>query len=248
MKTAARCPRKAFLFTLIIGSIGLMSCQTTQIVPPSEERPLPTEFRPVTHLAVSQQVSGGYPDLVSEDSFAVWVSSGVLAMKKEQAIKEGAPRADVEQEFAAVDTVVGTKYVVVELHLESAFRDMSIAYDMAAMRGVSAYLTTSDGGRVEPVRVILGKLEQKDQGVLKVFRRSNLLIFPKQTPNGDKLVEPEAAAAQLVIQGFDAEYMFEWMNEVFVADVTTPREGWQMVRMSLKDMADALGQFSHRFD
>ncbi|MCL4219092.1 MAG: hypothetical protein KJ052_19090, partial [Candidatus Hydrogenedentes bacterium] len=72
-------------------------------------------------------------------------------------------------------------------------------------------------------------------------------IFPKQTPQGGKLVDPEAASAQLVIQGFDADYMFEWMNDVFVADVITPREGWQMVRLSLKDMADALGQFSHRF-
>lgn len=248
MKTSDRCLWGAFSFVLAICAIGLMSCQTTARVPPSEERPLPTEFHPVTHLAVPQQVSGSYPDLVSEDSFAVWVSSGVVAMKKEQAIKEGSPRADVEREFAAVDTVVGSKYVVVELHLESAFRDMSIAYDMVGLRGVSAYLTTSDGGRIEPVRVILGKLEQKDQGVLKVFRRSNLLIFPKQTPQGGKLVDPEAASAQLVIQGFDADYMFEWMNDVFVADVITPREGWQMVRLSLKDMADALGQFSHRFD
>jgi hypothetical protein len=187
-----------------------VACQTA----PKPDAPAPVAiqgpaFQPASVVAAISHADGPRANLFAAESRAVWVTSEALAAKRQQAEAAGQP-VDPLQAVAA--EAIEREFIVFECHLESVFGDPSIAYDAVGLRGISVSLEAPGGQAVMPAQKLIGTvLAEEDQGTLKRFSRTMVVVFPKsdvwlQGPT----IPLDAAAARLVLQGHGSSFHFEW--------------------------------------
>jgi len=240
---------RAGLWLACAGAAGL-SCATRA---PREEAAVPPpeaqEFQPATFVSALHHGMGDYPKLYAADSYGVWVGPDVAALKRQQALDAGEP---VDAKLNAYAEDVSRDFLVFECHLFSAFADMSIGYEAVGLRGMTAYLLTPDGRTARPVQSLVGTaLTEEQQGALKKFGRTNLLVFAKQDAGLDRAAAGAGAAAvRLVIEGYHTMFYFEWASSMPPSEPWQPTdmEYIQALKVGFRELYGKLAQFSHRFD
>lgn len=227
------------------------SCQRWTRRGPDETPLGKIEFRPARHLSAIHIEEGRYPALFSADSYALWLAPEVVSAKRAAAPPESAvsPEADANTQRVA------ESFLVVECHLESMFADMAIAYDAVSMRQLDVYMEMPDGRRIEPNQKLVGTpVTQEQRDALKLFRRTNLLIFPRRTLWMEGLAgEPGERYARLVFKGYDSEFYFEWPQGALTKEeerywVPTPREAKALTVLTYQRLSRELLRLGHRFD
>lgn len=223
------------------------SCRTPReaAAPPREC----IDLRPASFLAAVRAEGDGPLSLLSGQSYAVWVGPEVAAFKRDLAVEDG----EDEAQGAKVDPLgVTENFVIVECHLESAFADSSIAYDAVGFRHMDVYIETPDGKRVEPVQTVIGPLEEEPRDALKVFRRTNLLVFARRDlwflrP----LVKRDPARVRLVLERHGTQFAFEW-NETTDANLwrwaPTEEEARKYAILGYTQLSKRLQRLAHRLD
>ncbi len=239
--------KHALVWVLLLGAVlGLVSCKTTG-KPAGEEALVP--FQPSAPLAQLHVEKAAYPSLFSARSYALWVGPEVTRQRRDEALAAGETvLADSDKAAAEIDE----NFVVFECHIESVFEDMSIGYDVVGLRGIQMYLETPDGGKVPPAQVIMGtQLEEKPQGALKIFRRTNLAVFPKKDLNlMASLSKEKTPSVRLVLDGYNSKFCFEWFANLPTGapqPLISP-ELRQAVKMKYNEYYGKLQEFGHRFD
>lgn len=188
----------------------LTSCSTTPS-PPEMPPPVPepSEFAPATYYSRVLADAGSYPTLFAPDTFAIWVTDEVVELKKQEALNTG-ESIDLFTERDAKE--IGDYFYVFECHVESVFADSSIAYDVVGFRNVNAYLLLPNGTKVPPLqRIIDGSAEEEQRGALRLFRRANILVFPKSDLfTGEPTIPPASGSARLVLESHGSSFFFQW--------------------------------------
>jgi len=240
------------LLLCIVGA----ACQTTPKAPPETGEALPAMprgYQPMSYVSSIQLAEGEYADLFSAGSFAVWVGDDVADMKYQKEAQEGA--APSERLVAQAREIRGD-YFVFECHIESVFRDTSIAYDVVGFRGIDLCLETPGGNRIQPVQVIIGTpVEEEQRGALKLFRRTNIVVFPRQDLwTGGETLAVGSRSVRLVLSGHSSVFNFEWPE----LPQATMESGWkwkpsenetlQSLKVSFSDLYGRLRRLSHTFD
>ncbi|HPO14961.1 MAG TPA: hypothetical protein PLI09_16080 [Candidatus Hydrogenedentes bacterium] len=231
--------------TLLLAMLILPACKTgkdtsADLVP----------FSPQSCLAQLHVDKAAYPNLFSARSYALWVGPEITRQRRDEAVQAGEQITDDTDKAAAE---IDENFLILECHIESVFEDMSIGYDAVGFRGIELCLQAPDGARIPPAQVIMGSaLEEKPQGALKIFRRTNLIVFPKKNLN---LMAPLSAekppSARLVLEGFNSTFYFEWFADVPSGQTSQPiltREDLNAAKMKYDEYCQKLYQFLHRFD
>jgi len=137
------------------------------------------------------------------------VTDEVVELKKQDALKAGGT-IDVYTEQTA--RRMSERFYVFECHTESVFADSSIAYDVVGLRNVDVYLLLPDGTKVPPLqRVIDDSVDEEQRGALTLFRRANVLVFPKADLfTGAPTIPPASASVRLVLDGHGSTFFFQW--------------------------------------
>ena len=202
---------------VLAAALSLPACQTRG--PKEDDLPvIPPEalaFRPESSLSLMHLDEGRYPNLFSPGSYALWVDEGVAQAKLQKDLKDGiAVNAGLTEDAEFIHA----NYVVFECRLESLFPDASIAYDVIGLRNLDVYLVTPDAARVRPIQTILGThADEKSQGALKEFGRTNLIVFPREDVlAGMPTIPDDASGVRLVVDGFNSAFYFEWAKAPLV--------------------------------
>jgi len=242
-------PQGKHLFLNVLPSllvlVSLAACQTTK---EKEVERIP--FQPVSCLAQVHVDKAAYPNLFSARSYALWVGPEITRQRRDDAVNAGEKITEAADKAAAE---IDENFLIIECHIESVFEDMSIGYDAVGFRGIQAYLQTPDGARITPAQVIMGSaLEEKPQGALKIFRRTNLVVFAKKDLNlMAPLIEGKTPSARLVLEGLNSTFYFEWVADVPADKTAQPlisREDLQAAKMKYDEYYQKCGEFLHRFD
>lgn len=203
-------PRVPVAVSCIVAAALFSSCQTTPPEPVPSEPQTSFEFRPANYHSRIHIGQGRYSNLYSVQSHAIWVGPDVAELKHQKAVEQG---GTVEESLNATAKWVEENYIVIECHIESIFPDASVAYDVVGFRNVDVYLKTPSGLKIMPIQRILGThADEEQRKALKLFRRTNIVVFPKRdimvrTPN----IDSDAPSVRLILEGFDAEFYFEWL-------------------------------------
>ncbi len=240
------------LLLCIVGA----ACQTTSTPPPETLEPvppMPRGYQPISYVSPIHWEAGEYPDLFSAESSAVWVDGDVAEMKYQKEAETGeAPPARLVAQAQAVSR----DFFVFECHIESVFRDTSIAYDVVGFRGIDVHLETPGGKEVKPIQTIIGTpVEEEQRGALKLFRRTNIIVFPRQDLwIGGDTVAIGSGSVRLVLSGHSSVFYFEW-PELPQASADT---GWrwkpsenetvQALKVSFSDLYGRVRRLAHTFD
>ncbi len=192
-------------------ALALSACQTTK--KPAETPTVPVavgDFVPVSPAAAVQLDSGRYPNLFAPTSYAVWITNGVAEAKLK---REQASGAEISPMLAADASTINANFYVIEVNLESAFPDSSIAYDVVGMRAIDAYLTLPDGTAVYPAqRVMATTAGETEEGTLRRFGRTNLIVFPKvDVLSGAPTIPAGTQGLRLTLDGFNSIFHFDWV-------------------------------------
>ena len=186
----------------------------------------PIAFIPQAPHASISLAKGTYPDLFSTASYAEWATPA-----------EGE----------------NTGMIEVMCCIESSFADSSIAYDVVGLRGVQVYLYTLDGKRISPARTIMGQmLEAEPRGALKIFRRTNRLLFPSdavRSPAAPPNAPP--STMRLVLEGYDSVFYFEWAGQNALPVRPVPFYKTKAARDAKKEagkLRKRATEFGHTFD
>lgn len=246
-------PGHALVTLVAAGLLGAVAgCQTAAPPPPEPETPEPgtmVEFQPAWYVSPLVHEVGEYPNLFSGDSFAVWVTPDVADAKHDAAMEAGDP-VDPALESDAAEVLA--QFVVLELHIESAFGDPSIAYDVVNLRNVKTYLEMPDGRQVAALqRVPLGGLSEAQEGALKQYRRTHLLLFPRRDLwYGGRVLDPEYPAVKLALQAYDTRHAFEWPGLPYrdPETVAVRDQRLRAVATTFQDVFSALRRAAHVFD
>ena len=199
------------MLAVLAAALVLPACQTRG--PKQKDLPvIPPEalvFRPESSLSLMHLDEGRYPNLFSPGSYALWVDEGVAQAKLQKDLQEGVA---VNAGLAEDAEFILENYIVFECRLESIFPDASIAYDVIGLRNIDVYLVSPDSMRVRPIQTILGThADEKPQGALKEFGRTNLIVFPKKNVlSGVPTIHDGAPGVRLVVDGFNSAFYFEW--------------------------------------
>ena len=184
-------------------------------------------------------------------SYALWVDEGVARAKLQLDREAGIA---LNEGLAEDADFILENYIVFECRLESLFPDASIAYDVIGLRNIDTYLVTSDGMRVRPIQTILGAhADEAQQGALKQFGRTTLLVFPKQDVlSGQQTISDEAPGVRLIIDGFNSAFYFEWSKAPLVdADgqpiLIPPPEPTLAGRLGFSSFYSNLRVLAHKF-
>lgn len=195
---------------VVLAAFALSACQTTK--KPDETATVPVavgDFVPASPAAAVQLESGRYPNLFAPTSYAVWITSGVAEakLKREQALG-----GEISPMLAADASTINANFYVIEVNLESAFPDSSIAYDVVGMRAIDAYLTLPDGTTVYPAqRVMATTAGETEEGTLRRYGRTNLIVFPKtDVLSGAPTIPGGTQGLRLTLDGFNSIFHFEW--------------------------------------
>jgi len=215
-------------------------------IPPVEK----VEFQPLRFNSSLSIEKGDYPDLFSNESFAVWVGAEVATFKRAATIDQGGV-VDAQLDIDA--RTIAESFVIIECHLESIFSDTSIAYDAVGFRQVTVYLETPEGKRVKPAQVSIGSpVEEEQRGALTLFRRTNLLVFPRRDlwvhrQTGKHL----APYTRLVLEGYDSKFYFEWPESPNMDPyqwVPTEKESRQLAVTGYRELYRRLQEFARRLN
>ena len=73
-------------------------------------------------------------------------------------------------------------------------------------------LLLPDGTKVPPLqRVIDGSVDEEQRGALTLFRRANVLVFPKTDLfTGAPTIPPASTSIRLVLEGHGSPFFFQW--------------------------------------
>ncbi len=228
---------------MVLVGVVLAGCQTTA----PDETSVPPEpgvyaFSPARFHASIQAGEARYPNLFSDESYAVWVTDEVTQMKLEEEVAQG---ATISPDIQAVSEIAQESFIVIELHIKSTFPDASIAYDSVGLRSIDLYLVTPDGRRVSPIqRVMNAHSDEEPVDALRSFERSTIVIFPKNDViSGAASIEEGAHNARVVLEGFNSTFFFEWPATKKVLETSAEGEDmWTLEpgeRPSLRDVRDA---------
>jgi hypothetical protein len=233
--TIAAIPRIAAL-----AALALAGCAST---PKPDEAPPPPvvagDFTPASAAAPVRMESGRYPNLFAPSSYAVWVTNGVAAAKMQ---REQASGADISPLLAADAQTINANFYVVEVNLESAFPDASIAYDVVGLRAIDVYLTLPDGTMVYPAqRVMATSAAELQEGALRRYGRTNLIVFPKvDVLSGAPTVPGGTAGLRLTLDGFNSIFSFEWASGAPAAPPPPQESGgmtWSTIYTKLRELS-----------
>jgi len=227
----------------------LLSCKTGKEDAAKAEPEFVTEFFPATIISGIQLEKGAYSNLFSPDSYAVWLGSDVTRLRRAKSLEKG---EKIDPKLDAAAARVQENYLVFECRLVSMLPDMSIAYDVVGLRGVTACLVAPDGRKIPPTQIVIGSsASDEPQGALRKFARTNLIIFQKKDLWSDKAaIDIEAPSARLVLEGFGTTFRFEW------ATALVPHEPWipnqdeyiKALKTGFKETYTRLGELLHTFD
>jgi hypothetical protein len=209
---------------------------------------LQVPFTPATYTAHVRLGEGRYPDLFSAESYAIWVSPQVAALKLEDARDAG---ETIEPELEHAAHTIESNYVIIECFVESAFSDMSIAYDIVGFRGVTPYIETGSGLRIRPVQVDIGTpVREEARGALKAFARTNVLVFPKFSRPTGTATMPAGEPVRLVLEGYNSRFYFPWDAEPGTQAPASFSQHEQviLVRTKFSELYERLRRLGHRFD
>ena len=236
---------------LVAAAVFLPACQTGP-PPPQPETPEAdevVEFQPAWYVSPLVHDAGRYPDLFGGDSFGVWVTPDVAGAKHNAAVAAG-ETVDPGLESDAAEVLAN--FVVMELHVESAFGDPSVAYDVVNLRNVKTYLEMPDGRHVVALqRVPLGSLEESREGALKRYGRTHLLLFPRRDLwYGGRVLDPNYPAVKLALEAYDTRHVFEWPGASYRdAETVAVRDArLREVAAGFQDVFGALRRAAHLFD
>lgn len=209
-------------------------CATTGHTPEPEFTPVPppppqAAFSPAAATAGLRFAEGRYPNLFAPESFALW--NGGTAQVSSVEPQEGTAAAVAGPIETTPPAAMGGQ-LMIECRIESEFPDISIAYDVAGLRGCNAYLELPDGSRILPAQKVIGReLGETPVGALRRYARTNRLYFPV---SGDGILVPVGTPSlRLVLQGHDSTFFFEWPNVPPPPDYRPPlgqREGTQKLK------------------
>lgn len=242
-----------FRVALLAGvvSVALVGCQT----PKKPEAPPPPEanvrFEPAWAVSPIHHDEGRYGDLFSGASRGVWNTSQVAAMKK--AASEAPPPELTPPHLDEDAQALTEAYVVIECHLVSEFNDMSIAYDVARLRGIQTYLMTPDGTRIDPIQIrSFGPVEETPVDALKRFSLTTVVIFPRDNLLiGMPALSAEAPSVRLVLEGHDSKYYFEWAGmppgETGLR-APTQEEAVYITKLGYYELYTGIRRLAHIFD
>lgn len=239
--------KRAFVCLLLIGAVvGFASCKTTG---KTDKDGMTVAFQPAGPLAQLHVDKASYNSLFSARSYALWVGPEVTRQRRDEALNTG---ETVLAEADAAAPEIDENFLVLECHIESVFEDMSIGYDVVGFRGIQVYLEAPDGSKIPPAQVIMGsQLEEKPQGALKIFRRTNLVVFPRKTLNlTASLSREKKPAARLVLEGYNSKFYFEWRSDVpgqESSPLISP-EFRQAAKMRYTEYYTKMRELGHRFD
>ena len=233
------------------------ACQTMSPAPPPDIEeavpPIPRGYQPMSYVSTIHWEAGEYPDLFSSDSSAVWVDGNVAQLKYEN---EAASDNPPSQRLVAQAQAISRDFFIFECHIESVFRDTSIAYDVVGFRGLEVHLETPDGTHVRPIQTIIGTpVEEEQHGALKLFRRTNIVVFPRHDLwTGADTVAVGSRSVRLVISGHNSEFYFEWPELPLTAIETgwnwrpSENEMYQALKVSFSELYGRLRRLAHTFD
>jgi len=171
-----------------------------------------------------------YNDLLSPDSYAIWLTDEVAEIKLESEIADGATQAKME-ELANIAKQLNEKFLIFEVHVVSAFPDASIAYDVTSFRHAGVCLVDEGGSKYAPLQVVIGPLEREARGALKKFRRINLVVFPRHDLFiGEPVVDSRTPGFSLVISAYKTDCLFSWRNIGDAPRETVSDEELQAIR------------------
>ncbi len=221
--------------------LALSGCQTTGsgIAPGVEHTARVIPFLPTAAKSAIHLDQGRYPDLFAPTSNACWAG-----------IDPDVPASAQAESMAGA---MGKGYAIIECRLESAFSDMDKAYEVVGLRGIDIYLLTEKGVKIRPTKIVPGQaLDEQPVGALRLFGRTNLLVFPtdglRSTVTG---VTPPPPELRLVLSGYDSSFYFSWITYVPPpAPERYPqlKSGLRNTRRNLQTASVRLKRISHRFD
>ncbi len=236
--------QSALAVGVLIAGLSISGCQTTGHKPPPNEDP---EVRAVPQVPFEPQFvrvpiqlgEGRYANLFAPGSYAEWQVP--IAMLKS---------ADGETTESMPATPTG--FLIIEVHVESIFPDMSIAYDVVGFRGVDVYLQTPDGRMVRPSQRSVGtELMEIAEGALRHYGRTNRVYFPAAEANLTQPAAGPGAPLRLVLQGYDSTYYFEWPAKPMPGpekQALADRPGTQKLKHGYNEFTGRTKGFLHRFD
>ena len=194
-------------------------------------------FTPSSYIArPTLGVGSRYQNLLSPNSYVIWVTDEVAQLKLESETAEGTVSGESE-EVLKIAQALNERYLIMECHIESAFQDSSIAYDITSFRQAEVFLLDDAGNRCEPLQVIVGALERGRKDALPIFTRVNILVFPKHDLlTGELLISPRTREFSLVIAGYNTTYFFSWN------DLSRPARAAQIEREAQAIRAVGLGK------
>lgn len=235
--TAAAIPRIAAL-----AALALAGCATTPKPEPVTTTPIVAgDFMPVSPAAPVQLDTGRYPNLFAPTSYAVWVTNGVAATKMQQ---EQAAGAEISPMLAADAETINANFYVVEVNLESAFPDASIAYDVVGLRAIDAYLTLADGTTVYPAqRIMATTAAETQEGALRRYGRTNLIAFPKvDVLSGAPTIPAGTTGLRLTLDGFNSVFSFAWAAAPSISSAPVPADqsggmSWSALYTKLRELS-----------
>lgn len=229
----------------------LGACKTTPEPQPATKAEASIgQFEPLVYAAQIQRGEGKYADLYAPTSYAVWVGPEVTALKRDEAAKAGQP---IEPWLDRASQVLPASYIVIECHMDSAFRDSSVAYDAVAFRNMDTYFELPDGRRLAPIQVLIDPHARENaQGALKAYSRVNLLVFTRDDLLlGAPAVPANAPSVRLVIRGVDTKFQFDWQGAG--GGRTSPwapsvQEAAAAAQLGFRELYGRLQTLAHIFD
>ncbi len=244
-------PARAITATLLtMLALSLTACQTAAppAAPSTQETP-PIEFRPAAVSSRIHFAQGNYPALFAPTSYALWVDESVTELRRTAAEDTGEP---VDPAMVVEAERISRDYVIIECHMDSAFADMSIAYDVVGCRGLTLYLSTPDGRKVFPIQTQIDPtLTEEQHQALKLFSRTNLIIFPRRDIwLNQPLVSGKAPSVRLVLEAHNSKFYYEWPGSV----PDLPQTGLSMadakavMKTKFKDFHARVRRLAHVFD
>jgi hypothetical protein len=110
------------------------------------------------------------------------------------------------------------------------------------------------GKRVAPIQSRgFGPVKEEQAGALKLFRRTTVIIFPKDNLIlGAPSVSAAAPAVRLVLEGAGAKCYFEWpcapQAEGGGIRMPTPEEAQYVARLGYYELFTEIRRLAHVFD
>lgn len=211
------------------------------------QSPVVLEFIPADFLSVVHFAQGSHADLYSPSSYALWSGPEIAELRRRQSQAAG---QTIDPALQSAADKIHDSFLIFECMLVSAFADMSIGYDAVGLRGVSVYLLTPDGRRVDPVQILPGRLREKQVNAIREFNRSNILVFPKKDFAVREDLINNATAIRLVLEKAGSAFYFEWVSSIPPTETCWERkaEYLKAVQVGFCELYGGLVRTMHIFD